>query len=134
MKRRSRLSLSWLYVRFIKFIHHFADCSAPLTDLCRKYLPGRVVHCDATRAAFETLKARMISASVPLIPKYGQDAEFIVATNGIKVGITGELLEEDSEGHLRPCAYWARKLKDVETRYNAYDKEALAIMEAVSRV
>jgi hypothetical protein len=43
-----------------KFIHHFADCSAPLTDLCRKSLPGRVVHSDTTRAAFETLKARMI--------------------------------------------------------------------------
>ncbi len=37
-----------------KFIHHFVDCSASLTDLCRKSLPGRVVHCDATRAAFET--------------------------------------------------------------------------------
>jgi hypothetical protein len=28
----------------------------------------------------------------------------------------------------------ARKLKDAETKYNAYDKEALAIVEAVSRV
>ncbi len=44
-----------------EFIHHFADCSAPLTDLCRKsLLPGRVVHCDTIRIAFETLKARMI--------------------------------------------------------------------------
>jgi hypothetical protein len=25
-----------------KFIHHFTDCSAPLTDLCQKSLPGRV--------------------------------------------------------------------------------------------
>ena len=39
-----------------KFIHHFADCSVPLTDFCRKSLPGRVVHSDATRVAFETLK------------------------------------------------------------------------------
>ena len=44
------------------------------------------------------------------------------------------ILQEDSDGHLRPCAYWARKLKDAETRYNAYDKEALAIVEAMSRV
>ncbi len=35
---------------------------------------------------------------------------------------------------MRPCAYWARKLKDAETRYSANDKEALAIVEAVSRV
>jgi hypothetical protein len=54
-----------------KFIHHFADCSAPLTDLCRKSLPGKVAHSDTTRAAFETLKARMISAPVLLIPKFG---------------------------------------------------------------
>ncbi len=117
-----------------KFIHHFVDCSAPLTDLCRKSLPERVVHSDATMAAFETLKARMISAPVLLIPKSGRDAEFIVATDASKVGIAGVLLQEDSEGHLRPCAYCARKIKDTETRYNAYDKEALDIVEAVSRV
>jgi len=54
-----------------KFIYHLADCSAPLTDLCRKPLPGRVVHSDTTMAAFETLNARMISAPVLLIPKFG---------------------------------------------------------------
>ncbi len=111
------------------------DFSAPLTDLCRKSLPGRVVHCDATKAAFETLNARMISAPLLLIPKSGQDAEFIVATtDASKVGIAGVILQEESEGYLRPCAYWARKLKDAETRYGAYDKEALTIVETVSRV
>jgi hypothetical protein len=50
-----------------------------------------------------------------------------VATDASKVGIAGVLLQEDYDGHLRPCAYKARKLKDVETRYSAYDKEALAI-------
>ena len=32
------------------------------------------------------------------------------------------------------CAHWARKLKDVETIYSAYDKEALSMAEAVFRV
>jgi hypothetical protein len=117
-----------------KFIHHFADCSAPLTDLCRKSLPGKVAHSDTTRTAFETLKARMISAPMLLIPKSGHYAEFVVATDASKVGIAGVLLQEDSDGHLRPCAYWARKLKDAENRYSAYDRETLAIVEAVSRV
>jgi hypothetical protein len=58
------------------------------------------VYCDATRVAFETLKARMISAPVLLIPKSGQDAKFIVAINASKVGIAGVLLQEDSEGHF----------------------------------
>jgi len=33
------------------FIHHFADYSAPLTDLCRKSLTGRVVHSDTIRVS-----------------------------------------------------------------------------------
>ena len=35
---------------------------------------------------------------------------------------------------MRPYAYKARQLKDVETRYSAYDKEGLVMMEAVSKV
>ncbi len=75
----------------------------------------------------------MISAPVLPIPKPGQEAKFIVATDASKAGIAGVLFQEDSEGHLRPCAHWARKLKDAETRYSAYDKETLAIVEVVSR-
>ena len=39
-----------------KFIHHFSDCVAPLTDTCRKNLPGNVVHTEATNAALKRLK------------------------------------------------------------------------------
>ena len=76
----------------------------------------------------------MIYAIVLLIPKSSQEAEFVAGTDASKVGIAGALLQVDSNGHLRLCAYQAQKLKDVQTRYSAYDKEALAIVEAVSRV
>ena len=51
-----------------------------------------------------------------------------------KVGIAGVLLQEDTSESLRPCAYWARKRKDCEIRYNAYDFEALPVVKVVSRV
>ena len=76
----------------------------------------------------------MISAHVLLIPKSCQESEFFVATNASKVGIAMILLQKDSDGHLRQCAYLARKLKDAETMYSAYDYEALAIVEVASRV
>jgi len=69
-----------------------------------------------------------------LIPKSSQDSEFVVTSDASKVDIVGVLLQEDSDVHFRHYAYWARKLKDVETRYIAHDKEALAVQEAVSRV
>ena len=106
-----------------------------MTDLCRKLLPGRVVvHSDNAKASFETLKARINYAHVLLIPKSSPEAELVVTTDASKVGIAGVLLQADYDGHLRSCAYWARKLKDVETRYSAYDKVTLAIVVAVSRV
>jgi hypothetical protein len=101
--------------------------------LCRKNLPGNVVHTDATKTAFETLKSRMISTPVLLIPKMGHEAEFVVATGASKVGIAGVLLQEDTFGSLRPCAYWTRKLRECETRYG-YDREALVVVEDVYRV
>jgi hypothetical protein len=76
----------------------------------------------------------MISAPVLLIPKSGQDEEFVVATDASKVGIAGVLFQEDLYGNLRLCAYWARKLKDAETRYSSYDRDALAMVETTSRV
>jgi len=97
------------FVAFCSFyrtcIHNFAYYSAPLTVLCGKSLPGRVVHSDTTRAAFEILKARMIFAPLLPIPKSGQEADFVVATDASTVGIAGLLLQGDSDGHLRPCAY-----------------------------
>ena len=115
-------------------MHHFADCSAPLTDMCRKGKPGKVVWDSTARVAFEALKARMISAPLLLIPKCGADADFIVATDASNVGLGAVLLQEDSSGSVRPCAYWARKLNDAERNYYAYDLEALAVVEAVTRV
>ena len=44
------------------------------------------------------------------------------------------LIQEDTSCSLRPCAYWAMKLKDCETSYRAYDRVALAVVEVVSSV
>ena len=78
--------------------------------MCRKNLHGNGVHTETTKAVFETLKSRMISTLVLLIPKMEHETEFFVATDASKVGIVGVLLQEDTSGSLRPCAYWARKL------------------------
>ena len=76
----------------------------------------------------------MISTSVFLIPNERHEVEFVVATDASKVGIVGVLLQADTSGLFRQCAYRARKLTDCETRYSAYDREALAVVEIVSRV
>ena len=73
--------------------------------MCRKNLLGNVVHTEATKAGFETVKSRMISAPVLLIPKMRHDAEFVVAIDASKIGIAGVFSQEDTSGSLIPCAY-----------------------------
>ena len=121
-----------------KFVHHFSDCAAPLIDLYSGYTrrsqkPGSIVWNDDAMLAFETLKARLVSAPVLLIPECGPESTFVVATDASDVGLGAVLLQEDHAGDLRPCAYYARKLNDAERKYSAYDKEALAVVEAVHR-
>jgi hypothetical protein len=85
-----------------KFINQFSDCAAPLTSLCHRNLPNNVFHVEATKASFENLTARMISAPQLLIPKTCHDDEFVVTTDTSKVGIAGMLLQEDTFRSLRP--------------------------------
>ena len=90
---------------------------------------------EATKIAFESLKARVMSSPILLIPtKSSQDAEFMVATNASKVDIVGVLLQEDANGYLRRGTYMAIKLKDCEIRYSAYNREAHTPFQVVSWV
>ena len=94
-----------LFSYYGKFIHHFSYCAAPLINMFRKNLPDNVVHTEATKFAFDTLKSRMIFASILFIPIMGHEAEIVVATDASQVGINGVLLQEDTFGSLRVCAY-----------------------------
>ncbi len=68
--------------------------------------------------ALDTLKARMISALVLLIPKFGKDAEFIDATYASKVGIAGVLLYKAIAYRLYRYQYRYRFYRLY--RYNRY--------------
>jgi len=73
--------------------------------MCRTKLHDNVFQTKATKASFATLKSRMISAPVLLIPKMRHDAEFVVAIDASKIGIAGVFSQEDTSGSLIPCAY-----------------------------
>jgi hypothetical protein len=117
---------------YARFIHHFSDITAPLTDLLRKSQPQKVTVTPACLEAFETLKLRLIFAPCVILPEVGSGATLTVATYASTVGIARVMLQ-DQGGGLQPLSYWARKLNPAErgSTYYAYDLEALAVYEAV---
>jgi hypothetical protein len=117
---------------YARFIHHFSDLTASLTDLLRKSQPQKVTLTRACLEAFETFKLLLISAPCMILPEVGSDSTFTVATDASTVGIAAVLLQDQGCG-LQPVSYWARKLNQAElgNTYSAYDLEALAVCEVV---
>jgi small nuclear ribonucleoprotein (snRNP)-like protein len=113
---------------YARFIHHFSDLTAPLTDLLRKSQQEKVTLTHACLDAFETLTLRLISAPCFILPEVGSDATCTVATYASTVGIASVVLQ-DQGGGLQPVSYWARKLNQAKrgNTYYAYDLEALAV-------
>jgi hypothetical protein len=117
---------------YARFIHHFSDLTAPLTDLLRKSELHMVTQTRTCLEAFETLKLRLISAPGVILAEVSSDAMSTIATSAWTVGIAAIMLE-DQGGGLQPFPYWARKLNSAErgNTYSAYDIGALSICEAV---
>ena len=127
---RSFLGLASFYR---KFIWHFSEIAAPLTDLTKK---GRAkvwspeVWGEKEDAAFTNLKLAMVTAPVLQLPDF--DREFTVTTDASEVSV-GAILQQDFGRGLQPLCYDSRKLNPAECRYSAYERELLGIVWAVGK-
>jgi hypothetical protein len=83
---------------YARFIHHFSDLTAPLTDELRKSQPQKVTLTPACLEAFETLKLRLISAPCMILPEVGSDATFTVATYASTMRIAAVMLQDQGAG------------------------------------
>ena len=122
---RSFLGLASFYR---KFIRHFSEIAAPLTDLTKK---GRAevwspeVWGEKEDAAFTNLKLAMVTT--PVLQLLDFDREFTVTTDASEVSV-GAILQQDFGRGLQPLCYDGRKLNPVECRYSAYERELLGIV------
>jgi len=80
--------------------------------------------------AFDELKDKITSQPVLSLSK--RETNFRVETDVSGHAIGGVLFQEQ-EGKWRPIAFLSRTMQPVERNYEIYDKELLAIMEALSK-
>ncbi|KAL4007477.1 hypothetical protein ACER0C_001329 [Sarotherodon galilaeus] len=113
---------------YSKFIPHFAERAAPLTDLTKASAPHKVKWTKDCDRAFIDLKSAITSDSVLHSLDFTQP--FTLQTDASGVGIGAVLLQE-VEGVRRPVVFLSRKLQDRESRYSTVEKECLAMKWAV---
>ncbi|BES91033.1 Hypothetical Protein NTJ_03841 [Nesidiocoris tenuis] len=116
-----------LVTYYSRFIPAFSSLSYPLRRLLRK--DHSFFWSSACESSFLKLKAELCSERV-LVP-YDPLLPLVLTADAGPCGIAA-VLSHDADGVEKPIAYASRSLTDAEMNYSQLDKEALAIVFAVS--
>lgn len=114
---------------FRKFIKGFAEIARPLTQLTKKDVEWVWEHDQ--EQAFQTLKQRLTER--PVLAIYDSTARTELHTDASKLGLSGILLQYQTDGTLRPIAYYSRVTSKEEQFYHSYELETLAVVESLKR-
>ena len=80
--------------------------------------------------AFQELKNKITSQ--PVLSLLKREGKFRVKTNALGYAIGG-VLSQEQEGKWKLIAFLSRTMQQVERNYEIYDKELLAIVEALAK-
>jgi hypothetical protein len=126
-----------------KFIEHYAHMALPLYEMSRtspakqaggkRGEPRKVTYrpfkwTDDCAGAFAALKHAICTAPVLAFPT--KDDPYLLHTDASKYAVGAVLSQRQRDG-IKVIGYYSRKLHDPETRYPTYDRELLAIRDAV---
>ena len=110
-----------------RFIHNFSYIARPLNELKgKKEQKWEEEH----QKAFEELKEKIISQLVLALPR--REGKLRVETDASEHAIGG-VLSQEQEGKWKPIAFLSRMMQPAERNYKIYDKELLAIVEALAK-
>jgi hypothetical protein len=105
-----------------KFIPNFAAISVPLTNLLKNDVVWKWN--EKEKFAFEELKVKLIECATLKKPDF--DKPFTITCDASDYSM-GAVLSQ--EGY--PIAFYSRKFNKTESNYSTYEKETLAILNAV---
>jgi len=110
-----------------QFIHNFSHTVRPLNELKgKKEWKWEEEH----QRVFEELKEKITSQLVLSLPR--REGKFRVETDISGHAIRG-VLSQEQDGKWKPIAFLSRMMQPAEQNYEIYDKELLAIVEALTK-
>ncbi|GFV97453.1 hypothetical protein TNCV_2039611 [Trichonephila clavipes] len=116
---------------FRKYIKDYSKIAKPLSDLTRKENLFVCFFGTQQKEAFEKLKKIMSEGPILHLYKYGRKTELL--TDACKQGYGAILLQEAEDGKLHPVYYMSKKTNTAEEKYDSYELEVLAIINALKK-
>ncbi|CAM5159399.1 unnamed protein product, partial [Natator depressus] len=104
----------------------------PITKLCKKGKPDKVVWTEQCQEAFRALKEALVCGPVLANPDF--DKPFVVFIDTSDMGLEPVLMQEDEKGERHPIVYLSKKLLPREQHYVAIKKECLAMVGALKKL
>ena len=116
-----------------RFVADYASTVEPLTRLLRKGQPTQWPECwgDEQEKAFRALQTAMLTHPTLATPAFTRPFE--VWTDASDIGIGAVLVQEDKDGNKCAVEFYSKQLSDAEKKYAACEKEALAVLRALTR-
>lgn len=114
-----------------RFIRNASDMQAPLLLFLKgnKKNDNSVINWDAQSiAAFQ--KCRDCLVNVTMLAHPISEAPIVLMVDASDIAL-GAVLQQRTKDGLEPLSFFSRKLTPAQTRYSTYDRELLAIYEAI---
>ncbi|CAM5076411.1 unnamed protein product [Natator depressus] len=126
---QSFLGLAGYYRRFVP---HYSQIAAPLTDLTKKKQPNAVQWTEKCQKAFNKLKATLMSDPVLRAPDF--DKPFLVTTDASERGVGAVLMQKGPDQEFHPVVFLSKKLSERESNWSITEKECYAIVYALEKL
>ena len=110
-----------------RFIQDFSKIARPLNDLTKKNTPFEWT--TEQQQAFETLRSAFSSAPILALWDAKCLTRIEVDASGFATG--GALLQQAEDGNWHPIAFRSASMDPAQRNYEIYDREMLAIVEAL---
>ena len=110
-----------------KFISGFSTLAAPLNALLKKDIVFQWT--EETQWSFEALKQKLNSS--PVLMMSDLTRPFHIECDASKYTSGAVLTQQDNNGDRHPVAFLSKTFNETERNYEIYDRELLAIIQAL---
>ncbi|QRV93063.1 Retrotransposable element Tf2 protein [Ceratobasidium sp. AG-Ba] len=118
------LGLAGFYRRWVE---NFSSKAKPLTELTKKGIKFKWT--DKEDQAFQSIKEAITKEPVLIHPN--PEKPYILETDASGVALGAVLSQKGEDGRLHPIAYLSQSFTPPQRNYDTYDKELLAIVQAL---
>jgi hypothetical protein len=122
-----------LFGHFQDYIADYAKIAKPLTDLTGKRYAHRVPWGSREQEAFDTLRDRLIQATLEPIGVIDCKKPFVILVDACDYATAGILVQSTDSGTQRPVAFASHKLSPSQRRWATIEKECYAIIWALQK-